>query len=612
METIERTLSLERAQLDLEARTVPVTVATDRPIRGYVRNEILSHEDGAVDLTGATKGLPLLVAHNGAGLPVGRVEHLAVSKGETRGVARLGRSELAESVLRDIADGILTDVSVGAEILEWDQVDEETRIARAWRPREVSLVAMGADPLAKIHRAEVKKMAFELASDAAPETVNRTEEIGRLFAGLSGERWKDMQIAALTSQDSIEVIRTQVLDELKASSKPVQSDFHAQPGEDGREKFARTARSVLQYRIGRYAEGEDKLAVERDARSSEHFGSSLMDLARSYCRVNNIDLTGKSRAQIADTVLRHGIISHSGGDFSNLVADTANKSLAVAYEETPTTWQDWCATGSLPDFKQADIVNTSSFSDLDRIRNDEEYQYGTAADKKETATMRRYGKLLSLGRTLLINDDLMALDRMAAQMGRAAARQVNNDVYAILNDNAAMNEDSNTLFDSTNHGNNTAGAGAPTVANLDIGFTAMGTQNALGPDGGAQTGAVLNLRPEFLIVPKALEVTARTLVAAAKDPAEGGTTSFDSPNPFQGSLRVVADAVLDGTSTVAWYLACSPRQIDTVTVFFLNGVQTPYMEQQDGFTRDGIILKVRHEFVAQVLDFRGLWKKDGA
>ena len=59
----------------------------------------------------------------------------------------------------------------------------------------------------------------------------------------------------------------------------------------------------------------------------------------------------------------------------------------------------------------------------------------------------------------------------------------------------------------------------------------------------------LNTIPFTLLVPKAKENTAAALLAAEKDPSEGGTTSFDKPNVFRGRFELVSDARLDADST---------------------------------------------------------------
>ncbi|MNN93329.1 hypothetical protein D3C81_2117530 [compost metagenome] len=50
---------------------------------------------------------------------------------------------------------------------------------------------------------------------------------------------------------------------------------------------------------------------------------------------------------------------------------------------------------------------------------------------------------------------------------------------------------------------------------------------------------------------------------------------------------------------------------DTVEVAYLNGVDVPYIEQQGGFTIDGVATKVRIDAGVSPLDSRGLGKSLG-
>ena len=51
---------------------------------------------------------------------------------------------------------------------------------------------------------------------------------------------------------------------------------------------------------------------------------------------------------------------------------------------------------------------------------------------------------------------------------------------------------------------------------------------------------------------------------------------------------------------------------DTIEVAYLDGMDTPYLEQQEGFTVDGIAWKVRIDAGVAALDYRGLVKSSGA
>ena len=81
-------------------------------------------------------------------------------------------------------------------------------------------------------------------------------------------------------------------------------------------------------------------------------------------------------------------------------------------------------------------------------------------------------------------------------------------------------------------------------------------------------------------------------------------------NPIQNFAEVIAEARLDDADPKAWYLAAA-KGSDTIEVAYLNGVDTPYIDQQDGFTTDGIATKVRIDAGVAPLDYRGLTKSSG-
>ena len=50
---------------------------------------------------------------------------------------------------------------------------------------------------------------------------------------------------------------------------------------------------------------------------------------------------------------------------------------------------------------------------------------------------------------------------------------------------------------------------------------------------------------------------------------------------------------------------------DTIEVAYLNGIDTPYVEQEQGFSIDGVRSKVRIDAGVAPLDYRGLYKSLG-
>lgn len=330
-----------------------------------------------------------------------------------------------------------------------------------------------------------------------------------------------------------------------------------------------------------------------------------VDLARLCLDRSGVSSHGLSTGTLISKALTtRSVFGHTTSDFASILEDAANKSLQIGYSETPETWQMWARVGSIPDFREANRPALSAFGDLDIIYENGEYKLGSFQDHKEVLTLATYGKLFSISRQALVNDDLSALSRIPAAMGRSAARTVGDLAYGVLTTNPTLNQDATALF-AAGHGNFVAGGsgGAPSVATVEAARTAMATQTD--PSG----SAMLNARPRFLIVPFALEGTAKTIAAAEFDPA--GTAGTLTPNTVRGTFQVIADARLDADDPAKWYMAADPSMVETIEVAFLDGQQTPYMETQNGWSTDGVAYKVRIDAVAAPLDFRGLYMNDG-
>ena len=117
----------------------------------------------------------------------------------------------------------------------------------------------------------------------------------------------------------------------------------------------------------------------------------------------------------------------------------------------------------------------------------------------------------------------------------------------------------------------------------------------------------MELTPSYLLVPEAISTQAMQGVSSTVDPSASNGT----PNPFQNQLQVIPSARLDSDSTDQWYLIASPNEIDTVEIGFLEGEETPVVEEEDEFDSDVRKMKVRHQIAAAAIDYRGMVRSDG-
>lgn len=291
--------------------------------------------------------------------------------------------------------------------------------------------------------------------------------------------------------------------------------------------------------------------------------------------------------------------THTTSDFGHILLDVANKALLQGWDEAEETFEQWTKKGQLSDFKTAHRVGMGGFPSLRKVREGAEYKYVTTSDRGEQIALATYGEIFSITRQAIINDDLNQLTDVPMKMGRAAKATIGDLVYEILTSNGKLS-DGKTLF-SSDHKN--LSTGAIDVANLDKARQLMRTQKE------PTTGRTLNIRPAFLLVPTALETIANQTIKSVS--VKGADVNAGIINPIQNFASIVGEPRLDDASPVQWYLA-SAKGTDTIEVAYLNGVEQPYIDQQEGFSTDGVATKVRIDAGVAPLDYRGLVKSSGA
>lgn len=353
-------------------------------------------------------------------------------------------------------------------------------------------------------------------------------------------------------------------------------------------------------------------AITLDDNGRQYRGMSLLEIGRDFLEAHGQQTRGLDRMTLAARMLEF----RSGGmmgtsDFSSLFANVANKRLRNAYDENPGTYAMWARRApNAPDFKNLSVVQLSGAPDLLQTNEAGEFKYGAMSDGGETYAVLTYGRIVTLTRQAIVNDDLRAFERMVSAFGFAARRLENRTVYSQLTANANL-ADGGALFNATaattagGHANlGTTAASVLQFSSLTTGRTAMRVQKGL-------AGEELNLAPSYLIVPAALEQTAYQLTSSNYVPSTKAEVN-EFRTGGRTALTPVVEPVLDGNSATAWYLAAANSQVDTVEYCYLDGAEGPVIESQVGFENDGVSYKCRLDFAAKAIDFRGLYKGAGA
>lgn len=306
-----------------------------------------------------------------------------------------------------------------------------------------------------------------------------------------------------------------------------------------------------------------------------------------------------------------GAFSHTPSDLTSILANVMNKSLQSGYELSPTTYQRWARTGSVADFKPKYTAALSESPELLEVGVNGEVPEGRMRDKHESVAAKIYGSILSLTWQTMVNDDLGAITRIPFKQAVSARRGVNKRVYRLLRlgDTSAvqMNETGENLF-STAHGNLTTTGSAFAQSTLQTLATKMQEQKGFGQD-----AQMLNLEPAFILAPPALRWAILEVLNSTAKPATSSNSGV--ANVTQGLVEPIIDPELSaaaGGSDAAWYLAALSLLIDTIEVVFLDGLDAPMLEEEEGFDVLGLRMRVLMVSGEAPMDFRGLAKATGA
>jgi len=453
-------------------------------------------------------------------------------------------------------------------------------------PASQAPVTFGAQPqqpeVQVMGNIDITALAGQLQAQMQTANAERVTAVSAVFeafpafASLKSECVGDMTCTAEQARDKL-------LKALSAGTTPSAGPgtIHIHAGNGN--LVGDSIRSAIMNRAG-YAEAE---------KDNAYNGYTLREMARASLVDRGIGISGHS----APMQMVGLAFTHSSSDFGNILMDVAHKSALQGWDEAGETFDQWTRKGTLTDFKVSHRVGLEAFQSLRQVRAGAEYKYITLKDRGEQIALATYGELFSIDRQAIINDDLSMLTRIPQAMGLAARATVGDLVWAVLTSNPKMS-DGKSLFHA-DHGN-------LVTADLSIEGLDAGRQAMLMQKSGDRR---LNIRPAFMLTPVAIESRANQLIKSASVP--GADANSGIANPLQNFATVISEARLDDKSSTEYYLAAAQGR-DTIEVAYLDGVDAPYLEQQQGFTIDGAAFKVRIDAGVAPLDWRGLVKVKNA
>ncbi len=618
-----------------------------------------------VDLAGlqiSAKARPILRDHNPA-LIVGHTDSVSVDDGQLHVAGTVsGAGAIAQEVIAAAENGFPWQASIGASVQNADfiprgkQADANGRsftgpvyIARTAALGEVSFVALGADDnttatvTASQSHQENATMDFTTwltakGFDADSLTDAQTTTLQAMFDAeqadaTGGDEPPTPQAPAHNDSTPVGDLRAELAAEtervaaIRATCSGQHNTIEAQAIKDGWD-VTRTELEVLRAErpstVNTVTGGHDvptNAVLEAAAclasgisTPEQHFNEQTLDAAdkrfRGQLGLQELLLEAAWAGGYNGRSFRgdmHGVLEAAFSNLSlpSIFSNIANKFLLAGFEGVEDTWRALASIRTVRDFKQVSSYRLNGGFTYEEVGPDGELKHGELGEESYHNQAKTYGKMFSLTRHDLINDDLGALTAVPRRLGRGAALKLNDVFWRTFLDDAAF-------FSA---GNNNLLTGANTALSID----ALTTAEQQFLDLEDSDGNPMAVSPAIMLVPNALLAPASQLMQATSVREDGNAnkSKYLTNNPHAGKFQVVRSSYLGngkipGGSVSAWYLLANPADMPVIEVAFLNGQQRPIVERADAdFNVLGIQMRGYHDFGVARQEPKGGLKNTG-
>jgi len=251
---------------------------------------------------------------------------------------------------------------------------------------------------------------------------------------------------------------------------------------------------------------------------------------------------------------------------------------------------------SANDFRPNPVTGLTGTPEFLVVEENGEYTYASFQDIGDSFKLWTAGRIISLSRQLIINDQLGLFGDMGGHLGRGAALHEANAWWANVLGNPNLS-DGVALFHAS-HGNLAPSGSFLSATGLSAGRAAMRKQK----DRDGVTP--INPTPKYLVVGPDSETAADQLLATFQAAKSG-----DVVPAFVRSLIVV---VTPRITDYSWYLFADPTKTPALQHAYLRGQKGIYTDTRVGFEVDGVEYKGRLDFNAKAAGFQGVYKNPGA
>ena len=287
---------------------------------------------------------------------------------------------------------------------------------------------------------------------------------------------------------------------------------------------------------------------------------------------------------------------HTTSDFSALLAEVFNKSL-FALRQSPSPITQVFRRVTMADFRARHILEVTDGPALEKVNEAGEITFGTIEGRELASySLASYAKGFSISFQALTNDDVGALNDIAAKMTRGARQWFTGFLADTIIANPKL-ADGKAVFHA-DHNNLASQGGEPGDGTIGAAKLAIRKQTDA-------SGNPIGAQPRYILVPAALEGTVDKLLATLYP-----TSSTQAEVSARGLIPVV-EPRFDLKGHAAWYLFCDPSDAPVFEYAELQGYEGPRVESRPGWNTLGTEFRVVWHCGAGAIDHRGAFKNPG-
>jgi hypothetical protein len=444
-----------------------------------------------------------------------------------------------------------------------------------------------AEARAKLERRDAIKALMRQFVEDYPDAIDAIEEHGN--EALGDESW--------TPRDFENLLLRECTRSLRLDNRPRASASAIIPANEIEVGMCRA--------MGMSHESLEKGFDAKTLECSEkrfRYGLSLSDALQLFAKFHGYDGNVKTNTQeVLAAALPPPHAKMASGpstyDVSGIIGNVLNRQVVDYFSSVDMDAMERIAADRpTRDFRQVESYAVTSDFQFAQVNPGGELTHGTFGEQQYTNQALTYGRMVTIDRQTLINDDLGALNDIARLLGRGGALALLNRFWTVFINNSTFFTAARGNFDD----------GADSALDLD-GLTSAKVLFNLLTD---PNGKPMNVTPRVLLVPPELEATAKAILNSILV-VTGEDTTLGNANIHSGTLdlamaRELSNSSYTGYSTTKWYILANPGDVPVIQRVFLNGVSRPTIENaQADFNILGISMRGYFDFGVALQEYRG-------